>query len=72
MQKYKKILILVPSLYLINQTYDTWKDFFDKSSIKKICSEENNIKIEDINAFYNKNDTCIFISTYLLRSYSIV
>jgi hypothetical protein len=27
MQKYKKILILVPSLYLINQTYKTWKTF---------------------------------------------
>ncbi len=64
MQKYKKILILVPSLYLINQTYDTWKDFFDKSFIKKVCSEENNTNIEDIHNSYYKNDMCIFISTY--------
>jgi len=64
MQKYKKILILVPSLYLINQTYKTWKTFFNKSNIKKICCEENNNKIDNINTFYYQNDTCIFISTY--------
>lgn len=63
-QNYWKILILVPSLYLINQIYDTWITFFDKSNIKKICSKENSNEIDDITDFYNKNDTCILISTY--------
>ena len=64
MQKYKKILILVPSLYLINQTYKTWKTFFNKLNIKKVCSQESTNKIEDINKFYCENEICIFISTY--------
>ncbi len=62
--KYNKILILVPSLYLINQTYSTWKIFFDKSTIKKICCIEDKKTIDDINKFYLNNSTCIFISTY--------
>ena len=60
-QKYKKILVLVPSIYLINQTYNTWKDFFPSDNILKICCEEKNSNFDD---FYNNNDTCIFISTY--------
>jgi len=63
MQKYNKILILVPSLYLINQTYNTWITFFDKN-IKKICCEENDVSLNDIHQYYYENEICIFISTY--------
>jgi predicted helicase len=62
-QKYKKILILVPSLYLINQTFETWNKFYDKNIIKKICCYDN-IKNNEIENFYNDNEMCIFISTY--------
>ena len=61
---YKKILILVPSLYLVNQTYSTWKEFFNKSSIKKVCCIENNISIVNIEEFYLSNESCVFITTY--------
>ena len=64
MKKYKKILIIVPSIYLINQTYETWINYFDKTNVKKICSFENNSELEDIINFYNKNKISIFISTY--------
>ena len=64
MQKYNKILILVPSLYLINQTYNTWITFFDNNNIKKICCEENDVSLNDIHKYYNENEICIFISTY--------
>lgn len=60
LNSYKKILILVPSLYLVNQTYNTWAKIFDKSNIIKICHTENSKNIDE---FYT-NDISIFISTY--------
>jgi superfamily II DNA or RNA helicase len=60
---YKKIVIIVPSLYLIEQTYSTWLDFFDESYIKKISCQDEDILLSDIDTFY-KNEYCIFIITY--------
>ena len=61
---YKRILILVPSIYLIEQTFNTWKEFFAESSIKKVSSQELNTNIIDIENFYVQNEICIFITTY--------
>jgi superfamily II DNA or RNA helicase len=73
-QNYKKILILVPSLYLINQTYETWVNYYSKELFKIICSKKINekgkyiknddISEKDILKFYNSTETTIFISTY--------
>ena len=38
--KYRKILVLVPSLYLVNQTYNTWIKYWDKKIIKRVSCEE--------------------------------
>ena len=62
--KYKKILILVPSLYLVNQTYNTWIRYWDNEIIKKVCCESNMSNEVEINKFYTENEDCIFISTY--------
>jgi len=62
--KYKKILVLVPSLYLVNQTYNTWIKHWPINIIKKVCCEENLSSDEEIYEFYNDNENCIFISTY--------
>uniref|UniRef100_A0A6C0H112 Helicase ATP-binding domain-containing protein n=1 Tax=viral metagenome TaxID=1070528 RepID=A0A6C0H112_9ZZZZ len=61
---YKKILIIVPSLYLVTQTYKTWVKYWPYKIIKKICCEENISNEVEINKFYNENENCIFISTY--------
>lgn len=46
---YKKILILVPSIYLVEQTFKEWTKFFDNSNIIKIsCKEDYDIKIKEI------------------------
>jgi superfamily II DNA or RNA helicase len=62
--EYKKILIVVPSLYLVTQTYKTWVKYWPNKIIKKICCEENISDEVEINKFYNENENCIFISTY--------
>ena len=63
-RKYKKILILVPSLYLIGQTHETWVKYCSDKIIKKVCCEENISNEQDIYDFYKSNEYCIFISTY--------
>jgi superfamily II DNA or RNA helicase len=71
-RKYKKILILVPSLYLIGQTHETWVKYCSDKIIKTVCCEKNIINEQDINIsneqdiydFYKSNEYCIFISTY--------
>jgi len=60
---YKKIVIVVPSLYLIDQTYLTWINFFNKYQIKKISCQDQDISLIDINNFY-QNEYAIFIITY--------
>ena len=62
--KYRKILVLVPSLYLVNQTYNTWIKYWDKKIIKRVSCEEGLSDDEEILNFYNNNDKCIIISTY--------
>ena len=62
--KYRKILVLVPSLYLVNQTYNTWIKYWDKKIIKRVSCEEGLSNDEEILNFYNDNDDCIIISTY--------
>ena len=62
--KYKKILVLVPSLYLVNQTYNTWIKYWSENIIKKVSCEEDLKNNDEILYFYNENDTCIFICTY--------
>lgn len=56
---YNKILVLVPSLYLIDQTYKDWEKYY---TVQKICCEEQ-ITNDDIKNIYNK-EKCIFICTY--------
>ena len=62
--KYRKILVLVPSLYLVNQTYNTWIKYWDKKIIKRVSCEEGLSNDAEILSFYNDNDKCIIISTY--------
>ena len=38
--KYKKIIILVPSIYLVEQTFEEWKLHYDPKIIYKVSSEE--------------------------------
>ena len=61
---YRKILVLVPSLYLVNQTYNTWIKYWDKKIIKRVSCEEGLSNDAEILNFYNDNDDCIIISTY--------
>ena len=63
-RKYKKILILVPSLYLVSQTHETWVKYWPDKIIKTVCCEKNIINEQDIYDFYKFNEYCIFISTY--------
>ena len=63
MKNYQKILVLVPSLYLVNQTYKTWVGIYNENNIMKVCCEENLSNDIEIRKFYN-NDQCIFICTY--------
>jgi predicted helicase len=59
---YNKIIIIVPSLYLISQTYNEWIKFYDSNNILKIsCHDYNDEKI--IKTFYEKEQS-IFIITY--------
>jgi len=67
--RYKKILILVPSLYLVIQTYKTWCEYFPSNSIIKISSISNDISDkEKIKKKYqeleNLGSLIICISTY--------
>ena len=62
--KYRKILVLVPSLYLVNQTYNKWIKYWDKKIIKRVSCEEGLSNDAEILNFYNDNDDCIIISTY--------
>lgn len=39
--KYKKIIILVPSIYLVEQTFEEWKLHYDPKIIYKVSSEES-------------------------------
>lgn len=66
---YKKILVLVPSLYLVKQTYKTWKCYFNSEMIIKVSSTSNDISnIDEITKKYNTKHSefgkCIIISTY--------
>jgi len=61
---YNKIIVIVPSLYLINQTFDTWINYYNSKNILKICCEEDDISDNIINNFYNNNNISIFIITY--------
>lgn len=66
---YKKILILVPSLYLVKQTYKTWRKYFSSTSIIKISSTSTDISDkEKIKKKYQELDNlgCVIIciSTY--------
>ena len=62
---YKKIVILVPSLYLVEQTYLTWKKYFNNDNIIKVSSDEpDSSTIEYINEIYKLRKQCIFITTY--------
>ena len=67
--RYKKILILLPSLYLVKQTYETWCKYFPSTNIIKISSTANDISDkETIKKKYQKLDklgcVIICISTY--------
>jgi superfamily II DNA or RNA helicase len=66
-QKYNNIIILVPSLYLVEQTYKTWIVYFDRSIIKKISSQDFS-DLNTIKQFYydskQNNKQVIFITTY--------
>ena len=62
---YKKILVLVPSLYLVEQTYLTWKLYFNNSNIIKVSSNDpDTSNLEYINEIYKLRQQCIFITTY--------
>ena len=39
--KYRKIIILVPSIYLVEQTFEEWKLHYDPKIIYKVSSEES-------------------------------
>lgn len=58
---YNKILILVPSVYLVEQTFDEWKKYFDKENILQI-SHKNDYK-NNLDNFLKK-DKYIVISVY--------
>ena len=63
--RYNKILVLVPSLYLVEQTYITWKKYFNNTNIIKVSSNDaNTSNIEYINEIYKSKEQCIFITTY--------
>ena len=67
--RYKKILILVPSLYLVKQTYKTWRAYFPSNSIIKISSTSNDISDKEIikkkyQELDNLGCVIICISTY--------
>jgi len=62
---YKKILVLVPSLYLVEQTYLTWKNYFNNANIIKVSSNDiYTSNLEFINETYKLRKQCIFITTY--------
>ena len=66
---FKKTLVLVPSLYLVNQTYKTWSKYFPSTSIIKISSISTDISDkEKIKKKYqeleNLGSVIICISTY--------
>jgi predicted helicase len=56
---FNKILILVPSLYLIDQTYNKWKEYYDTNYLLISHEEEYNI-----DEFYNKYNKFLIICTY--------
>jgi len=58
---YNKILILVPSVYLVEQTFDEWEKYFDKENILQI-SHKNDYK--NILDDFLKRDKYIIISVY--------
>jgi superfamily II DNA or RNA helicase len=68
LQKYKTILVLVPSLYLVEQTYNTWKTYFNTNLVKISSQSRDSTDIDKIKKlhceFLQSKETCIFITTY--------
>lgn len=67
--KYNKILVLVPSLYLIEQTFDTWKQFYSNDDIFLISSNKFNNNFDKLEKIKNSDnfenlERLVVISTY--------
>jgi superfamily II DNA or RNA helicase len=62
---YNKILILVPSLYLVAQTAITWQTYYKYNEIVKVCSSENDtLDTETIKLKHQDANIKVFITTY--------
>ena len=64
---FKKILVLVPSIYLVEQTYKEWINFYDTQYIIKIsCKEDYNNKLKQIMTFPGYIIICVYNSSFVV------
>jgi len=64
---FKNILVLVPSIYLVEQTYKEWINYFDDQCIVKIsCKEDYNNKLNDIITTNGYIIICVYNSSLVV------